>query len=120
MVEMKSGARISIDTTGFTKELREHLNDQAMKIADKIKADAKVTSAFVDKTGRLRKSIKRKKSKFIDGGYMVKAGGKGAMQAWLVEHGHGGPRPARHHPFLKPALDKNVSEAIRVFNEGMK
>jgi len=38
----------------------------------------------------------------------------------LVEHGHGGPRPARHHPFLKPALDKNVSEAIRVFNEGMK
>ena len=85
------------------------------QIADKIKVDAKASTAFVDKSGRLRRSIKRRKSKFDDGGYMVKAGGKGAMQAWLVEHGHAGPTKASPrtppHPFLRPALNRN---------EGMK
>ena len=120
MPQIKATVTYEMYTEGFEKELEEYIDDKAMQIADKIKRDAKATTAFIDKSGRLRASIKRRKSKFEDGGYMVKAGGKGAMQAWLVEHGHGGPRPARAHPYLKPALDKNIHAAIEKFNEGMK
>lgn len=129
MPKLKAEVTFEMYTEGFEKELEEYLNEQAGKIANSIKKDAKATAAFIDKSGRLRQSIKRKKSKFDDGGYMVKAGGSGAMQAWLVEHGHGpgqdgkmgwyhGDVPA--HPFLKPALDKNIQTALATFNEGMK
>ena len=124
MPHIKATVTFEMYTEGFEQELEEYLDDKAMQIADKIKRDAKATTAFIDKSGRLRRSIKRRKSKFDGGGYMVKAGGKGAMQAWLIEHGHAGPlkssprTPA--HPFLKPALDRNIKSAIEKFNEGMK
>ena len=118
--------RVNIDTKDFEQQLHEHLDDKAAEIALQIKKDAKAGAyssghkKFKDLSGRLRKSIKRKKSKFDDGGYIVKAGGPGAMQAWLIEHGHGGPRPAAPHPFLKPALDKNINFAREKFNEKME
>ena len=110
---------VNIDASEFLQALEEHLDEKCKEICGQIKADAKQTVAFKDITGNLRKSIKIKKSKFEGGGYIVKAGGRGAMQAWLVEHGHGGPRPAPAHPYLKPALDKNIAFAKRKLSEKM-
>jgi hypothetical protein len=122
--------KVQIDASEFLQALEEHLDEKCKEICGQIKADAKRTVAFKDITGNLRKSIKVKKSKFDDGGYLVKAGGRGAMQAWLVEHGHEivfGTGPNRiatgkmvpPHPFLKPALDKNIEYARQKLSEKM-
>jgi HK97 gp10 family phage protein len=117
--------RVEINTKEFEQRLQEHLDEKCKIIADQIKVDAKTGAymaerKFKDITGALRKSIKTKKSKYDDGGYIVKAGGRGAMQSWLIEHGHGGPRPAPAFPFLKPALDKNIRFAEMVLREKMR
>lgn len=40
----------------------------------------------------------------------VFAGGPGAKQAYLVEAGHGGPRPAKPYPYLKEAAMRSDNE----------
>jgi len=72
--------KVQIDASEFLQALEEHLDEKCKEICDQIKVDAKRTVAFKDETGALRKSIKVKKSKFEGGGYIVKAGGRGAMQ----------------------------------------
>jgi len=88
------------------------------EVADRVALHAQGTGAFEDKTGNLRTSIKKKKSKYIRGGYIVNATGKMAdgqkgYHAALVEFGHvavpagklpGGRVPA--YPFMRKALDK--------------
>lgn len=75
--------------------------------------EARRTSEFKDKTGKLRNSIKLEKSKFEDGGWLVTAR---APHAHLVEFGHVLVRKTKSgivkvighvsaHPFLRPALD---------------
>lgn len=122
-------SQVFIDTREFEQRLQEHLDDKCKEIADQIKIDAKAGAymaerKFKDKTGKLRKSIKVKKSRFEDGGYIVKAGGRGAMQAWLIEHGHAGMTPEAKRippfPFMKPALDKNIRFAEMKLREKMK
>lgn len=91
----------------------EALRDTAVQVRDV----AKRTAAFTDRTGHLRRSIRMKKSKFEDGGYIVTATGRNrnkdlkGYHAWLVEHGHvkvlWGRRTSDKvppHPFLDPAL----------------
>lgn len=101
----------------FIEELEKFLDENCEIIAKQIAADAKANVAFEDKTGALRRSIKAKKSKFPDGGWIAKAGGKGARQAWLVEHGHNGPGGSTvpPHPYLEPARVKNIEFARRQF-----
>lgn len=111
--------RVNLNTSDFELKLAEHLNDKSKIIAAKIRVDARASTAFKDVTGRLRKSIRSRKSRFEEGGHLVKAGGPGAMQAWLVEHGHGGPAPAPPHPYLRPALVRNIDFARRKFAEKM-
>lgn len=103
---------VEIDTSKFEKELSDYLIENAEIIARQIAKDAKNTTAFQDDTGRLRKSIKAKKSRYADGGWIVKAGGKGAYQAWLIEHGSQ-KMPAK--PYLRPALEKNINFAKQKF-----
>ena len=110
---------------GFADQLalnEEALDSFLMEVAIFVKDDAKDTAAFIDRTGNLRKSIGMRKSRFIRGGYIVKAtgknrgsgesGGKG-FHAFLVEFGHvkvlWGRRTKGRvppHPFIRPALDK--------------
>ena len=83
--------------------IQDALNKSAQVTTRKIKSNA---SVFKDRTGRLRKSIKWRKGRpeFGDTA-LVSAGGKGARQAWLVERGHGGPKPTKSaHPFAFPAV----------------
>lgn len=64
---------------------------------------------YNDITGRLRRSIRvvreRGKNSSIS---RLTAGAVGARQAYLVEAGHGGPFPARPHPYLKRALRETL------------
>ena len=111
-------AEVEINTKDFDQKLAEYLDENSEQIAKNIAQEAKATTAFIDRTGELRKSIKVKKSKFEDGGYIVRAGGRKAKQAWLIEHGRspGDNYPgAPAKPFLKPALDNNINEAKRLF-----
>ena len=88
-------------------------------IADYVEAEAKTTARFADKTGNLRKTIKKRKSKFPEGGYIVVAT---APHAHLVEFGHAmwvkgvyvkdHVKPRR---FLRTAKEKGWREAIRRF-----
>jgi hypothetical protein len=91
-------------------------------IAAFVKEEAVSTTAFKNKTGNLRKSIKKYKSRFEDGGYIVYAKGH---HAHLVEYGHvmflnGYPTGKRvpAHPFLRPALEKGISKAVAEFGGG--
>jgi HK97 gp10 family phage protein len=120
---------VTLDLGDFDIEIQRFINDNAETIAKQIATDARASTAFKDYKGtaresnwskktwgpkarKLRKSIRAKKSKFDAGGWIVQAT---APHAWLVEFGHGGPKPAPAHPYLKPALDKNINAAIREF-----
>ena len=106
---------------GFQKQLDANMLDIDKflnKVALYIAKDARNTSAFIDRTGNLRKSIRKKKSKFEDGGYIVVASGKNTTDskgwhAHLIEFGH---RKFIHgkdtgefvppNPFMRPAVQK--------------
>lgn len=67
-------------------------------------------------TGKLRGSIKIGRAvRHRCGGYSVTVGihrsDGGAAYGNPVEFGHGGPRPAPPHPFVRPAFDARVDEA---------
>lgn len=140
---MKAYAQYEIPE-GFTADLLGKINaaldSGALDIAEAIAADAQASAAFQDYTGtsreseihkqrypnarRLRKSIKAKKSKYEGGGAIVSAS---APHAHLVEYGHvmwirgkntGKMVPA--HPFLRPATQKRVQEAIERFAKGIQ
>ena len=118
--------RVELDLTKFEETLETYIDDNSRDIAIQIRKDARAGlyssphKKFKDKTGNLRKSIKIKKSSFDGGGYLVRAGGRGQMQAWLVAYGHGGPSPAAPHPYLRPALARNIKLAKETFEEGVR
>ena len=102
--------RIELDFSEIEQKIAEHINDNAEIIAKQIRDDAKASVKVV--TGNLKKGIRAKKSKYDGGGWIVLGT---APHSHLVEYGHGGPRPAPPHPFLRPALDKNIEAARRQF-----
>jgi hypothetical protein len=106
---------VRFDLSQFDRQLADYINQNAEVIAKRVAATARASRAFKDKTGRLRKSIRAKKSRFADGGWIVTAGGKGAAHAHLVEYGHGGKKPAAKKPFLRPALAAAIDEARAQF-----
>jgi HK97 gp10 family phage protein len=88
----------------FEKKLREFINDNAEIVAKAVASEAK--AKIKSKTGMLKRRIRAKKSRFDDGGWIVTSG---APHSWVVENGHGGPKPAPAHPFLRPALNENIN-----------
>ena len=102
--------RVEFDFSEIEKQIAEHINDNAEIIAKQVRDDAKAN--IHDITGNLSKGIKAKKSKYDGGGWIVLGT---APHSHLVEYGHGGPRPAPPHPFLRPALDKNIDIARKQF-----
>ena len=108
-------------------EVMEAIDANLEEIASYIEAEAQHTAAFIDKTGNLRKSVKKRKSRYKDGGYIVRASGKGkdkGYHAHLVEFGHvmltykGMPTKLRRvpaHPFMRPAAEKGIIKAVELF-----
>lgn len=130
-------AVVDIDASfaAIAKQSEEIVDAFLKDVAAHVRDEAKTTAAFIDKTGNLRRSIGMRKSKFIRGGYIVKAsgrnraegatGGKG-FHAHLVEFGHSkvlwgrrtGGRVAPR-PFMRPALEKGKAYAASKLS-GMK
>jgi len=100
-------------------DILEAIDKNLEAVADTVFQDAKATSAFRDRSGRLRRSIKLKKSKYKDAGYVVAATGN---HAHLIEYGHvliawgrvTGKRVSAR-PYMRPAKEKGVRRAIELF-----
>ena len=126
MALMSAHVRVA-DLDGLDAQLGEIMDaiDQNLEeTAQLVEREAQISAAFQDKTGKLRKKIKLKKSKFEDGGWIVEAR---APHAHLVEFGHvkflwGKPTSERvpPHPFLRPALEKGIRYAVGKFKGGGK
>jgi HK97 gp10 family phage protein len=101
------------------KEIIAVIEAGLSEVADLVKDEAKRSAEFVDKTGNLRRSISKRKSKFTDGGFIVMAKGN---HAHLVEFGHvkvlWGRRTNERvpaHPFMRNAKRSGIIKAIEVF-----
>ena len=101
---------VAFDFSEFEKKLAEHINENAEAIAKQVAKDARASVNVI--TGNLKKGIKAKKSKFEDGGWIIKSN---APHAFIVEFGHGGPHPAPPHAYLRPALENNIDLARQQF-----
>ena len=76
----------------------------------------------ITRSVRLRSTIRVRRIRAYYGGQPYKrgkaavyAGGKGARHAYLVHAGHGGPRPARPHPYLTEARDQTQAQQGAAF-----
>ena len=94
----------------------QYVGENLEELAGEIEAEAKATDFPTSKTGALKRSIKSQKSRYENGGYIVKAT---APHAHLVEYGHimvtRGGRVVGHvpaHPFLHKARNKVLRRAI--------
>jgi len=134
---------VEFDFTKLDQLVAEHINDNAEQIAKQIAVDAKTdlrsreAKSLVKLSGNLAKGIRAVRSKFDDGGWIVISR---APHSHLVEFGtkkvrksedgkslvamgkdgkpiffgpEVGPMPAK--PFLRPALDKNITKARALF-----
>lgn len=75
----------------------------------------------------LRRSIRSRRIRARYGGRTYKAGraavfagGRGARQSHLVHEGHGGPYPARPHPFLRRALMQSTGAQATAFSDRVR
>ena len=124
----------------------ERVQGDALFAAAKITAaEAKKTTAFEDKTGALRKSIRARRipvevetpsgfKKVPGGAAQAIAGGKGARQAYLIEKGReagqylgrgktkrtGNFPKAPPHPYLEPAFLATRNQALAAFGVAAK
>jgi hypothetical protein len=89
------------------------------EVAGYVKSEADTTAEFADKTGTLRKGNKLRKSRYLEGGYIVF---NKEPHAHLVEYGHvqltskgeatKAPGRVAAHPFMRKALEKGITMAI--------
>jgi len=136
-----ASVRVADLDEGFAQQLaqnEEEIDKLLKKIAQFVRDDAKTTAKTIDEgfddlTGNLRKSIGMRKSKFIRGGYIVKASGRNrkdgaerakGFHAHLVEFGHlkvlWGKQTServRPHPFMRPALKRGMMYAAQEISQ---
>jgi len=101
---------MKIEWHGLVKlaELAATMDAAAAEVADKVASDARALAPV--ESGALRNSIKASSSRFKGGGALVKAGGGDQYYATFIELG---TRKKTAHPFLRPAMEKNRSFALR-------
>ena len=117
---LKASSRIDLEgIEGFLSKISNGIDKGLSQVADVVLSEAQASADFVDKTQNLRKSIKKRKSRFENGGYIVYSR---APHAHLVEFGHvmiawgrvTGKR-VKPHPFLRNARTKGFKKAMSVF-----
>ncbi|MDL2280153.1 HK97 gp10 family phage protein [Desulfovibrio sp. OttesenSCG-928-G11] len=113
----------AIPIEAITTEVAAWSDDIVKAVADELLKETRknARSAFADKSGKLRKSIRKKKSKFGESMMIVQAS---MPHAHLVEQGHDvkvrkdgrvlGHAPAR--PFLGPAAETVRSRLPEIIN----
>ena len=90
--------------------------------AAKLVGDEAIRRAPRGETGNLKNSIVAKKFKKVRPGQPAAFVGIDysiGPHAHLVEFGHGGPHPAKAHPFFRPAWDSKKSEAEKIIVDGI-
>ena len=106
---------VGMDFLTDNEAVSEYVDQHLEELAGEIEDEAKATHFPTSKTGALKRSIKKQKSRYKDGGYIVKAT---APHAHLVEYGHllvlpggivAGHVPA--HPFLHNARNRVLRRA---------
>jgi len=97
----------------------KEIEEEALQAAAvPILRDAQQTTAFIDRSGKLRDSLKISKVVKKRTGYRVikvycaRSNG-GTYEANLVEFGHSG-NTAGAHPFMAPAFENNQAEAVDI------
>ncbi len=112
-----SGVADLLDKLGRMSANSEKIQDEALQSAAKpVLTDAEQTTAFVDRSGTLRKSLKisktktRKKGKYV----LIQAD---AFYGRMVEFG---TSRAAAHPFLQPALEKNKQEVTEIIKTKLR
>ena len=113
-------------------EIVKIIDENLSETASLVEVEAKTTAAFIDRTHNLRNSIRKSKSRYPNGGYIVKASGSNGgkykgYHAHLVEFGHVlitwgkiTGRRVKPHPFMRPAAEQGIKKAIDLFRENMK
>lgn len=90
--------------------------DEALKAGGEVIA-AKMIELAPVRTGRLKGAIKVGNSRGGKRGRTITVGvhrrdfGAGDYYPAFVEYGHGGPRPAPPHPYIRPAYDQTRDQA---------
>lgn len=79
------GYQIDLDLDAILKEVAAYTDEGVKAIAEEVELRARRTDQFTDKTGKLRRSISKKKAKGDDAAYYVVAT---APHSHLVEIGH--------------------------------
>ena len=126
------------DFSDLMGKINAQLDEESLSIAKDVVTDMKASTAFRDYTGTaresewhkkhfpnatvLRKKMRAQKSHYVGGGAIAIAS---APHAHLVEYGHAlildgkvvGTVPA--HPFMRPAKEKRVNEAIERIKEAL-
>ena len=111
-------------------EVEKAIETNIREVALVARDAAKTTTAFRDKSGNLRRSIKMRKKRNTEATYIVSATGKNAgddqdnkgYHAANVEYGHvliawGEPTGKRvpAHPFMRPAAEFAIKHAVEIF-----
>lgn len=80
------------------------------------------TTLFMDRTGKLRDSLKISKVKKSKGGKVVWIGDtdKKANYSWYVQYGSTKSKPHRARPFITEAYDKNKDEVYKNLKEAIE
>ena len=115
------------DLAAAYSEIMAVVDANLQKVAKVVHDEAVATTEFKDKTKNLRNSIKLKKSKFKDGGYIVSARGKNedkGYHAHLVEFGHVmiawgrvTGRRVEPHKFMRKAKEAGIKKAFELFRK---
>ncbi|HEY5576209.1 MAG TPA: HK97-gp10 family putative phage morphogenesis protein [Clostridiaceae bacterium] len=98
------------------------VNTALQAAAEPVLADAKSTSEFVDRTGKLRKGLKTSNVQTKDGMKYIlvgvdKADNSKIFYGKFIEFGTS-KMPAR--PFMQPAFEKNKNEIERIIADTLK
>jgi hypothetical protein len=84
---MSSGATVNINIEGIVSEYAAYADELVDAVADEMVREARTQAgtAFTSRSGGLKRSIKKKKSRFDPDTKIVQAS---APHAHLIEHGH--------------------------------
>lgn len=104
-------AATALRAGGSMGELKGVMQKAAEPIRSQAQANAK---------GSIAANVMTMSPKTGGGTVSIEIGNKDPFYAGFVEYGHGGPHgPAQPHPFLRPAFDAHVGEAMGIISAGV-
>lgn len=124
--QLPNGGRVDWDDRLFYKVVNKRMGTKLKKLANIVADDARGNVPIGDieraattfkswagrKPGNLLRSIQVRKSRFIDGGYIVRVGGRDTYYWFFVEYGTSKMRP---YAFMRNAVKRSKHRARWIF-----